>query len=38
LLQISATHIRNVLKEGKSIRFLVPDVVNEEIERNRYYL
>ena len=26
LLQISATHIRIYLKEGKSIRFLVPDV------------
>jgi nicotinate-nucleotide adenylyltransferase len=38
LLQISATHIRNMLREGKSIRYLVPDVVKEEIERNRYYL
>jgi nicotinate-nucleotide adenylyltransferase len=38
LLQISATHIRKILKEGKSIRYLVPDVVKEEIERNRYYL
>ena len=38
LLQISATHIRNILREGKSIRYLVPDVVKEEIERNRYYL
>jgi nicotinate-nucleotide adenylyltransferase len=38
LLQISATHIRAILKEGKSIRFLVPDIVKEEIERNRYYL
>jgi nicotinate-nucleotide adenylyltransferase len=38
LLQISATHIRNMLKEGKSIRWLVPDIVKEEIERNRYYL
>ena len=38
LLQISATHIRDILKEGKSIRYLVPDVVKEEIERNRYYL
>ena len=38
LLQISATHIRNILKEGKSIRYLVPDVVKEEIERNQYYL
>jgi nicotinate-nucleotide adenylyltransferase len=38
LLQISATHIRNILREGKSIRYLVPDSVKEEIERNRYYL
>ena len=38
LLQISATHIRNNLKTGKSIRYLVPDVVKEEIERNHYYL
>lgn len=38
LLQISATHIRNILKEGKSIRYLVPDSVKEEIERNGYYL
>lgn len=37
LLQISATHIRNMIREGKSIRYLVPDVVKEEIERNRYY-
>jgi nicotinate-nucleotide adenylyltransferase len=38
LLQISATHIRNLIKEGKSIRFLVPDTVRDEIERNRYYI
>jgi len=37
LLQISATHIRNNIKQGKSIRYLVPDKVMEEIERNRYY-
>ena len=38
LLQISATHIREMVRDGKSIRFLVPDVVRDEIERNRYYL
>ena len=38
LLQISATHIRYILQKGKSIRYLVPDVVKEEIERNRYFL
>jgi nicotinate-nucleotide adenylyltransferase len=38
LLQISATYIRRMLKAGQSIRYLVPDVVKEEIERNHYYL
>jgi nicotinate-nucleotide adenylyltransferase len=37
LLDISSTRIRNMIKEKKSIRFLVPDVVKEEIERNGYY-
>ena len=37
LLNISSTLIRNIIKEKKSIRFLVPDVVKEEIERNNYY-
>jgi nicotinate-nucleotide adenylyltransferase len=37
LLQISATHIRELIQKNKSIRFLVPDIVKEEIERNNYY-
>lgn len=37
LLEISATHIRNTIKEGKSIRYLVPDKVAEEIEKTGYY-
>jgi nicotinate-nucleotide adenylyltransferase len=37
LLQISATHIREMIKMGQSIRYLVPDKVKEEIERNGYY-
>ena len=37
LLPISATHIRKNIKEGKSIRYLVPDAVRDEIERNGYY-
>jgi len=37
LLEISATHIRNNVKSGKSIRFLVPDKVKDEIEKNGYY-
>ena len=37
LLPISATEIRRNIKEGKSIRYLVPDSVRQEIERNGYY-
>jgi nicotinate-nucleotide adenylyltransferase len=37
LLQISATEIRNLIKEGKSIRYMVPEKVREEIGQNRYY-
>jgi len=37
LLDISSTAIRNMIKEKKSIRFLVPDIVKEDIERNAYY-
>lgn len=37
LLEISSTHIRDMIMERRSIRFLVPDVVKEEIESNGYY-
>ncbi len=37
LLEISSTHIRYLIKNGMSIRYLVPDIVKEEIERNLYY-
>ena len=37
LLEISATQIRNNIKQAKSIRYLVPENVREEIERNGYY-
>jgi nicotinate-nucleotide adenylyltransferase len=37
LLEISATQIRQLIKEGKSIRYLVPDKVREEIEKSGYY-
>lgn len=37
MLDISATQIRQMIKEGKSVRFLVPDLVKEEIEKNHYY-
>lgn len=37
LLEISSTHIRELIRARKSIRFLVPDVVKEEIEIGAYY-
>ena len=37
LLEISSTHIRELIRKGKSIRYLVPDSVKEEIESNNYY-
>jgi nicotinate-nucleotide adenylyltransferase len=37
LIEISSTRIRELLKAGKSIRYLVPDIVKEEIESNNYY-
>lgn len=37
LLPISSTHIRKNIKEGKSIRYLLPESVRAEIERNGYY-
>lgn len=37
LLEISSTHIRELVKTKKSIRYLVPDTVKEEIETGGYY-
>ena len=37
LLPISSTEIRKRVKEGKTVRFLVPDSIREIIERNGYY-
>ena len=37
ILDISATEIRRLIKEGKSIRYLIPEVVRQEIEKKGYY-
>ena len=37
LLEVSATAIRNNIKKGKSIQYIVPDTVNKEIIENGYY-
>jgi nicotinate-nucleotide adenylyltransferase len=38
LLDISATYIRNNIKEGKSIRYLVTDQVENFILRKKFYM
>ena len=37
LLQLSATQLRKYLREGKSVRYMIPDKVLEEIEKGGYY-
>ena len=37
LIEISASQIRNNIKSGKSIRYLVPETVREEIETRKFY-
>ncbi len=37
LLQISSTEVRKLIKQKKSIRYLVTDAVKEEIELKHYY-
>lgn len=37
LLQISSTEIRDMVKKGLSIKYLVPEKPAKEIEDNRYY-
>ncbi len=37
LLEISATEIRNKIREGKSVRYLLPENVRKEIEIAGYY-
>ncbi len=37
-LEISSTEIRRRIREGKSIRYMVPDAVFEEIKRSGFYI
>jgi nicotinate-nucleotide adenylyltransferase len=38
LLDISATFIRDCIRANRSIRYMVPDVVEEMIERKKFYV
>ena len=37
LLQLSSTQIREYIKEGKSVRYMIPDKVLDEIKKGGYY-
>lgn len=37
MLEISATRIRQLVKQGKSIRYMVPEKIREEIEGNLFF-
>ncbi len=37
IIQISASQIREHIRSAKSIRYLVPEIVREEIESRRFY-
>ena len=37
LMQLSATYVRQCIKAGRSIRYLVPDAVAEELEKSGLY-
>lgn len=37
LIDISSTQIRALIKQGKSVRYLVPELVYQEIVNNNYY-
>jgi nicotinate-nucleotide adenylyltransferase len=37
LLDISSTEIRRLIEKGKSIRYMVPEMVRKEIEEKGYY-
>jgi nicotinate-nucleotide adenylyltransferase len=37
LLEISATYVRELVKHHKSIKYLVPESIEEEIQNNRFY-
>ncbi|HEV7351171.1 nicotinate (nicotinamide) nucleotide adenylyltransferase [Telluribacter sp.] len=38
LLDISATYIRECIRQGRSIRYMVPEVVEEMIIRKKFYV
>jgi nicotinate-nucleotide adenylyltransferase len=37
LLEISATYIRELVQKNKSIKYLVPETIEEEVRNNKFY-
>ena len=37
LLEISASYIRELVKKNKSIKYLVPEIIEQEVQNNRFY-
>ena len=37
LLEISATYIRELVRKNKSIKYLVPESIEQEVQTNRFY-
>lgn len=37
IIEISSTRIREMIKKGETVRWLIPDNVKEEIEKGSYY-
>jgi nicotinate-nucleotide adenylyltransferase len=38
LLEISATYIRELIQKNKSIKYLVPETIEQEVKNNRFYI
>jgi nicotinate-nucleotide adenylyltransferase len=38
LLEISATYIRELIQKNKSIKYLVPETIEQEVQNNRFYI
>ena len=38
LLEISATYIRELVRRKKSIKYLVPETIEREVQNNKFYL
>jgi nicotinate-nucleotide adenylyltransferase len=38
LLEISATYVRELVEKNKSVKYLVPETIEQEVQNNRFYI